>query len=115
LAFSMVEKVPRLRRLPVFGFFLREYNRYSPDFSFRIISPPQYSVIEMIAGKERAAFSGGKGRNRAGGNGGWYGLGRITYFLSICGGTIIEILAGLTPKPDPSRCGDQVILPILSQ
>jgi hypothetical protein len=52
----MVEKVPRLRRLPVFGFFLREYKRYSPDFSFRIISPPQYSLIEMIAGKERAAF-----------------------------------------------------------
>src|SRR6202035_1881034 len=37
LAFSIVEKVPRLRRFPVFAFFLREYKRYSPDFSFRII------------------------------------------------------------------------------
>jgi len=27
----------KLRRLPVFGFGLREYSRYSPDFSFRII------------------------------------------------------------------------------
>jgi hypothetical protein len=29
--------VPRLRRLPVDGFFLREYRRYCPDFSLRII------------------------------------------------------------------------------
>src|SRR6185503_19223292 len=29
--------VPRLLRLPVFGFFLREYNRYSPLLSFRIM------------------------------------------------------------------------------
>ena len=32
------EKVPRLRRLFVFGSFLREYNLYSPDFNFRIIT-----------------------------------------------------------------------------
>src|ERR1700675_4920893 len=30
-------KVPRLRRLPVLGFFLREYRRKPPDFSLRII------------------------------------------------------------------------------
>jgi len=35
-----VLKVPRLRRLPVFGFFFLEYSLYSPDSSFRIISSP---------------------------------------------------------------------------
>jgi hypothetical protein len=30
--------VPRFRRFPVFGFGLREYSLYSPDFSFRIMS-----------------------------------------------------------------------------
>jgi hypothetical protein len=29
--------VPRFLRFPVFGFFLREYNRYFPDFSFLIM------------------------------------------------------------------------------
>jgi hypothetical protein len=37
LAAASDPNVPRLRRLPVFGFFLREYNRYSPDFNLRII------------------------------------------------------------------------------
>jgi hypothetical protein len=32
------EKVPKFRRLPVFAFFLREYNRYSPDFNLRIMA-----------------------------------------------------------------------------
>jgi hypothetical protein len=32
-----VSKVPKLRRLPVFGSLLREYSRYCPDFNFRII------------------------------------------------------------------------------
>src|SRR6478609_8736302 len=31
-----VRNVPRLRRFPVFWFFLREYRRYSPLFNFRI-------------------------------------------------------------------------------
>jgi len=31
-----VRKVPKLRLFPVLGFLLREYSRYSPDFSFRI-------------------------------------------------------------------------------
>jgi hypothetical protein len=31
--------VPRFLRLPVFGFFLREYRRYLPDFSFLIMTP----------------------------------------------------------------------------
>jgi len=30
-------KVPRFLRLPVLAFFLREYKRYSPDFSLRIM------------------------------------------------------------------------------
>ncbi len=33
----LVLKVPRFRRLPVLGSFLREYKRYWPDGSFRII------------------------------------------------------------------------------
>src|SRR5439155_18902948 len=33
-----VLKVPRFFRLPVFGFFLREYSRYLPDFSFLIMT-----------------------------------------------------------------------------
>ncbi len=33
-----VENVPRLRRRPVFGFFLREYSRYLPDASLRIMA-----------------------------------------------------------------------------
>src|SRR6185503_3092592 len=37
LAFSSVEKVPRLRRFPVDASFLREYNRNSPDLSLRIM------------------------------------------------------------------------------
>src|SRR5580698_6290240 len=36
-AFSRVEKVPRLRRLPVLTFFFLEYSRNSPDFSLRIM------------------------------------------------------------------------------
>ena len=35
-----VRKVPRLRRLPVFAFFLLEYKRYSPVFNFRITVTP---------------------------------------------------------------------------
>src|ERR1051325_4043661 len=38
-AAAFVLNVPRLLRLPVFGFFLREYRRYLPDFSFLIIAP----------------------------------------------------------------------------
>ena len=38
-AAAFVLNVPRFRRLPVFGFFLREYTRYLPDFSFLIMSP----------------------------------------------------------------------------
>jgi|GEM_PF-1288749 len=37
--------VPRFRRLPVFGFFFREYNRYPPDASFLIICSPQRSLV----------------------------------------------------------------------
>jgi hypothetical protein len=51
----MLEKVPRLRRLPVFGFFLREYNRYSPDFSLRIILSATSSTFRMSAYTLRVA------------------------------------------------------------
>jgi hypothetical protein len=34
----LVLNVPRFLRFPVFGFFLREYNRYFPDLSFLIMS-----------------------------------------------------------------------------
>src|SRR5215469_12840921 len=37
-AFSIVLNVPRFLRLPVLVSFLREYKRYSPDFSLRITS-----------------------------------------------------------------------------
>src|SRR6476646_5845446 len=37
-AFSRVLKVPRLRRLPVLGSVLREYSRYSPLASLRIMA-----------------------------------------------------------------------------
>jgi hypothetical protein len=52
----MVEKVPRLRRLPVFAFFFREYKRYSPDFNLRIICSPLRSTFKMIHGRQRVAF-----------------------------------------------------------
>src|SRR6266849_2951785 len=39
-AAARVLKVPRFLLLPVFGFFLREYKRYCPDFSFLIMSLP---------------------------------------------------------------------------
>src|SRR5690348_3463846 len=37
-AAARVLNVPRLRRLPVFGLTLREYKRYSPVLSLRIIA-----------------------------------------------------------------------------
>ena len=58
----MLEKVPKLRRLPVFGFFLREYKRYSPDFNLRIIilTTTFYFLtvllFMMIASRQRVAF-----------------------------------------------------------
>jgi hypothetical protein len=36
-AASRLLNVPRFRLMPVFGLTFREYNRYLPDFSFRII------------------------------------------------------------------------------
>src|SRR5207237_10573816 len=36
-AASLVENVPRFRLFPVFGSFFREYRRYPPDFSLRIL------------------------------------------------------------------------------
>jgi len=55
LAALRVVKVPRFRRLPVLAFFLREYNRYSPDFNFRIIrtSPLAFDVGGSTPGQGR--------------------------------------------------------------
>ena len=36
-AAAFVLNVPRFLRLPVLGFFFREYNRYLPDLSFLIM------------------------------------------------------------------------------
>jgi len=33
-----LENVPKLRRLPVFGFFFREYRRYRPLFNLSIMA-----------------------------------------------------------------------------
>ena len=54
-AATLVWKVPRLRRFPVFGFFLREYNRYLPDFSFLIIRSTSYHFGRLV----NAALSSG--------------------------------------------------------
>ena len=40
-AVTRVEKLPRFPRVPVLGSGLREYQRYSPDFSLRIMAAPQ--------------------------------------------------------------------------
>ena len=50
-ACDFVVNVPRFLRLPVFGFFFREYNRYFPDFSFLIISI-EYSQTKWTLGVE---------------------------------------------------------------
>src|SRR5258708_4958314 len=42
--------VPRFRRLPVFGFFLREYKRYWPDLSFLIINCSELSYSQHVNG-----------------------------------------------------------------
>lgn len=48
-AFSRDGNVPRLRRFPVFAFFLREYNRYCPDLSLRIIGSVMRHSARMWA------------------------------------------------------------------
>ncbi len=48
-ASARVAKVPRFRRVPVRGFFFREYKRYWPDLSLRIICfGPYLSVRRAI-------------------------------------------------------------------
>ena len=44
-AAARVLNVPRFLRLPVFGFFFREYSRYSPDLSFRIM---ESSLVQLV-------------------------------------------------------------------
>ena len=67
-ACASVENVPRFLRFWVFGFFLREYNRYFPDFSFLIML---YRVFANEVGSARwiagTRFGGGTqtGRRRA--------------------------------------------------
>ncbi len=50
-AASRLEKVPRFLCFPVRESFLREYNRYSPDFSFRIIAAPLPVRLGELAGR----------------------------------------------------------------
>src|ERR1700753_1507166 len=56
------ENVPRFRRLPVFGFFLREYSRYSPELNLRIMvtSEDAYKlnteITENTQGKNSNSF-----------------------------------------------------------
>src|SRR5438128_9398278 len=58
LAFSSDENVPKLRRLPVCGFFLREYSRYSPDLSLRIIHQTEMRSRRLLlpTSSERDSF-----------------------------------------------------------
>jgi len=56
-ASARVAKVPRFRRVPLRGSFFREYNRYWPDLSLRIICfGPFLSVRQAIL----PAFKNGK-------------------------------------------------------
>jgi hypothetical protein len=48
-ACSRFEKVPKLRRFPVEGSFLREYKRNCPDFNFRIIPVVDAQVSLWVA------------------------------------------------------------------
>src|SRR4030095_10468448 len=54
-AAALVLNVPRFLRLPVFGFFLREYSRYSPDFSFLImlhrVFADEYNSARWVVGQ----------------------------------------------------------------
>src|SRR2546423_988996 len=50
-------KVPRLRRRPVVGFFLREYRRYFPEGSLRII---QLESARLRQKRRRQAAPGGR-------------------------------------------------------
>ena len=45
------ENVPRFFRFPVFASFLREYKRYSPDCSLRIIEKKMPCCIDRLAKK----------------------------------------------------------------
>jgi len=45
------ENVPKFFRLPVFASFLREYKRYSPDCSFRIMQKKMLLRDLRLAGK----------------------------------------------------------------
>src|SRR6266513_2246770 len=51
-AAAFVSNVPRFLRLPVFGFFFREYNRYLPFLSLRITPLPR-SYVSLIAVRMR--------------------------------------------------------------
>lgn len=57
--------VPRLRRLPVLGSFFREYKRYSPDFSFRIIAFSNHRYCQIIALSNPRFSSPGSFKTRA--------------------------------------------------
>src|SRR5579862_6858339 len=56
-AACLVENVPRLRRLPVFAFFLREYKRYLPSFILRIIISPLRLIDYWLRFRVRLALT----------------------------------------------------------
>jgi hypothetical protein len=50
-AADLEEKVPKFLRFPVLAFFFREYKRYSPDFSLRIM---RNEMLGIVVGLEHA-------------------------------------------------------------
>jgi hypothetical protein len=77
LAASSVLKVPRLRRFPVDVSFLREYKRYCPDFSFRImihVDAPGHQCAALWRTTGVAAGPTTAPERVTGGGGRWLGL-----------------------------------------
>src|SRR5258708_30564114 len=66
-AASRFAKVPRFRRLQLFGSLLREYSRYWPDFSFRIIASSRISFANATPATRGAAGTPSTRTHRAAG------------------------------------------------
>src|SRR6185369_13910193 len=54
-AAARVANVPRLRRLPVRAFFLREYSRYLPDGSLRIMPVALQATCHTVQAHQSAS------------------------------------------------------------
>ena len=89
-ACASVENVPRFLRFWVFGFFLREYNRYFPDFSFLIML---YRVFANEVGSARwiAGTRFGCGTQ----------TGRRRACAKICSNSETRVRASRRESPDP--------------